>query len=175
MQQIIRYAEHKKYRQSLNAERTEQDPVRFANLKPVEATIQVNAGQAKEISKHLIGIFFEDINYGADGGLYAELVQNRDFEYTPTDRGNDQNWNSTHSWSVQGSDATLSIATENPIHPNNPHYAVFDVNAAEQTALMNAGFDGIALKKDEKYDFSLFGKVLEGKGGKVCGSWRWNR
>ena len=167
VQQIIRYAEHKKYRQSLNAERTEQDPVRFANLKPVEATIQVNAGQAKEISKHLIGIFFEDINYGADGGLYAELVQNRDFEYTPTDRGNDQNWNSTHSWSVQGSDATLSIATENPIHPNNPHYAVFDVNAAEQTALMNAGFDGIALKKDEKYDFSLFGKVLEGKGGKV--------
>lgn len=57
VQQIIRYAEHKKYRQSLNAERTEQDPVRFANLKPVEATIQVNAGQAKEISKHLIGIF----------------------------------------------------------------------------------------------------------------------
>ena len=43
VQQIIRYAEHKKYRQSLNAERTEQDPVRFANLKPVEATIQVNA------------------------------------------------------------------------------------------------------------------------------------
>ena len=167
VQQIIRYAEHKKYRQSLNAERTEQDPVRFANLKPVEATIQVNAGQAKEISKHLIGIFFEDINYGADGGLYAELVQNRDFEYTPTDRGNDQNWNSTHSWSVQGSDATLSIATENPIHPNNSHYAVFDVNAAEQTALVNAGFDGIALKKGEKYDFSLFGKVLEGKGGKV--------
>ena len=167
VQQIIRYAEHKKYRQSLNAERIEQDPVRFANLKPVEATIQVNAGQAKEISKHLIGIFFEDINYGADGGLYAELIQNRDFEYTPTDRGNDQNWNSTHSWSVQGSDATLSIATENPIHPNNSHYAVFDVNAAEQTALMNAGFDGIALKKGEKYDFSLFGKVLEGKGGKV--------
>lgn len=67
----------------------------------------------------------------------------------------------------QGSDATLSIATENPIHPNNSHYAVFDVNAAEQTALVNAGFDGIALKKGEKYDFSLFGKVLEGKGGKV--------
>ena len=74
VQQIIRYAEHKKYRQSLNAERTEQDPVRFANLKPVEATIQVNAGQAKEISKHLIGIFFEDINYGADGGLDRKSV-----------------------------------------------------------------------------------------------------
>ena len=168
VQQIIRYAEHKKYRQSLNAERTEQDPVRFANLKPVEATIQVNAGQAKEISKHLIGIFFEDINYGADGGLYAELVQNRDFEYTPTDRGNDQNWNSTHSWDMIGENfGTFSIETDAPLHPNNPHYAVLDVIESPGVGLRNAGFDGIALKKGEKYDFSLFGKVLEGKGGKV--------
>lgn len=168
VQQIIRYAEHKKYRQSLNAERTEQDPVRFANLKPVEATIQVNAGQAKEISKHLIGIFFEDINYGADGGLYAELVQNRDFEYTPTDRGNDQNWNSTHSWDMIGENfGTFSIETDTPLHPNNPHYAVLDVIESPGVGLRNAGFDGIALKKGEKYDFSLFGKVLEGKGGKV--------
>ena len=168
VQQIIRYAEHKKYRQSLNAERTEQDPVRFANLKPVEATIQVNAGQAKEISKHLIGIFFEDINYGADGGLYAELVQNRDFEYTPTDRGNDQNWNSTHSWDMIGENfGTFSIVTDAPLHPNNLHYAVLDVIESPGVGLRNAGFDGIALKKGEKYDFSLFGKVLEGKGGKV--------
>ena len=41
-----------------------------------------DAGRVKPISEHLIGIFFEDINYGADGGLYAELVQNRDFEYS---------------------------------------------------------------------------------------------
>ena len=106
-----------------------------------------------EIQPTMYGLFFEDINYAADGGLYAELIQNRDFEYALSDKeGNDPDWNSTHSWSVQGSDATLSIATENPIHPNNPHYAVFDVSAAEQTALVNAGFDGIALKKGEKYD-----------------------
>ena len=78
-----------------------------------------------------------------------------------TDRGNDQNWNSTHSWSVQGSDATLSTATENPIHPNNPHYAVFDVNAAEQTALSNPLANGIALKKGEKYNFCTLVKYLE--------------
>lgn len=70
---------------------------------------------AKPISEHLIGIFFEDINYSADGGLYAELIQNRDFEYAPTDRGNDRNWNSTHSWSVQGDGATLNIRTDAPI------------------------------------------------------------
>lgn len=164
---IIRFAEAKKYRQSLYAERTEQDPVRFANLKPVKADICVKADEAKPISDHLIGIFFEDINYAADGGLYAELVQNRDFEYAPTDRGNDQNWNSTHSWSVRGENGKLSIATENPIHPNNSHYAVFEVNMPAEVSLVNSGFDGIAVKKGEKYDFSFFSKMLEGKGGKM--------
>ncbi|WP_291530324.1 alpha-L-arabinofuranosidase C-terminal domain-containing protein [Bacteroides sp. UBA939] len=164
--QITRYAEAKKYRRTLYAERTEQDPVRFANLKPVEATICVKAGEAKSISSNLIGIFFEDINYAADGGLYAELIQNRDFEYTPTDRGDDRNWNSTHSWTLQGSDATLNIATDVPIHPNNSHYAVFEVNTPG-ASLMNTGFDGIALKKGEKYDFSLFSRVLATEGGKL--------
>lgn len=164
---IIRFAEAKKYRQSLYAERTEQDPVRFANLKPVKADICVKADEAKPISDHLIGIFFEDINYAADGGLYAELVQNRDFEYAPTDRGNDQNWNSTHSWSVRGENGKLSIATENPIHSNNSHYAVFEVNMPAEVSLVNSGFDGIAVKKGEKYDFSFFSKMLEGKGGKM--------
>ena len=167
VQQIIRYAEHKKYRQSLNAERTEQDPVRFANLKPVEATIQVNAGQAKEISKHLIGIFFEDINYGADGGLYAELVQNRDFEYSAKDGARDKNWNSTYAWSIQGTNAELSVSEDSPIHANNAHYAVLEVHRPG-AALVNNGFDGIAVKKGEKYDFSVFSKVLDDtKGGKV--------
>ena len=76
VQRVISFAEHKKYRQALHAERTEQDPVRFAGLKPVEATIEVETECAKTISKHLIGIFFEDINYAADGGLYAELKLN---------------------------------------------------------------------------------------------------
>ncbi len=149
------------------AERTEQDPVRFANLKPVKADICVKADEAKPISDHLIGIFFEDINYAADGGLYAELVQNRDFEYAPTDRGNDQNWNSTHSWRVRGENGKLSIATENPIHPNNSHYAVLEVNMPAEVSLVNSGFDGIAVKKGEKYDFSFFSRMLEGKGGKM--------
>lgn len=166
VEQIIRYAEQKKYRQSLNAERTEQDPVRFAGLKPVEATIEVKTNDAKSISNHLIGIFFEDINYAADGGLYAELIQNRDFEYTPTDRGNDQNWNSTHSWSVRGEDATLNIGTENPIHANNAHYAILEVNSPG-AALMNTGFDGIVLKAGEKYELSFFSKILSAKSGKV--------
>ena len=69
---MIRFAEHKMYRAQLNDERTEQDGVRFAGLKPVEVSVKVNGGKSKPISEHLIGIFFEDINYAADGGLYAE-------------------------------------------------------------------------------------------------------
>ena len=167
VEQLIRFAEHKKYRDIQNDERTEQDAVRFAGLKPVTATIKVEAGQTKSISEHLIGIFFEDINYAADGGLYAELVQNRDFEYSAKDGARDKNWNSTYAWSIQGNNAALSISTDNPIHPNNAHYAVLAVQQPG-AALMNSGFDGIAVKQGEKYDFSIFSKVLDQtKGGKV--------
>ena len=50
------------------------------------ATISVDVTKGKKISDHLFGIFFEDLNYAADGGLYAELIQNRSFEYSPADR-----------------------------------------------------------------------------------------
>ena len=167
VQRVISFAEHKKYRQALHAERTEQDPVRFAGLKPVEATIEVETECAKTISKHLIGIFFEDINYAADGGLYAELVQNRDFEYSSKD-GSHQGWDGTYAWAVKEGDAAaaVTIAAADPIHPNNPHYAVLE--ARPGVTLQNDGFDGISLKKGEKYDFSLFARVAPGsKGGKV--------
>lgn len=163
---LIRFAEHKKYRELQNNERTEQDGIRFAGLKPVTATIKVQADEVKPISEHLIGIFFEDINYAADGGLYAELVQNRDFEYSPKDGNRDKNWNSTYAWSIQGDNAAFTISEDSPIHSNNPHHAVLDIQEPG-AALVNAGFDGIAVKKGEKYDFSLFSKVIEGKGGKI--------
>lgn len=173
VQSIIRFAEAKKYRHSLNAERTEQDPVRFANLKPVEATIEVNAAEAKTISSHLIGIFFEDINYAADGGLYAELIQNRDFEYNPKDRGNDRNWNGLTAWDMVSPpgerdvvDAAMSIDTISPIHPNNAHYMDFYVQTIG-AGVCNVGFDGIPLKKGDKYDFSFFARYPKDKGGKV--------
>lgn len=163
---LIRFAGYQRYRQMQNNERTEQDAVRFSGLKPLEATIRVETEQTKTISNHLIGIFFEDINYAADGGLYAELVQNRDFEYSSKD-GSREGWDNTYAWAVKGEHASLSIATENPVHKNNPHYAVLDVQQPG-AALQNPGFDGIALKKGEKYDFSFFVRVPEsGKGGKV--------
>ena len=157
---------HGVYRSALNAqrgERAEHDAARFAGLQTVSARITVDEGRAKPISEDLIGVFFEDLNYAADGGLYAELVQNRDFEYSETDGNKDKSWNSRYAWSVEGKGMTFDVSTEQPVHPNNPHYAVLDV-AQPGGSFTNTGFDGIAVKEGEKYDFSLFARTPDGRG-----------
>lgn len=76
-----------------------------------------------EMSDTLYGLFFEDINYGADGGLYAELLQNRSFEYEDilnprtTDHYNGWGFNLTF-----GATGTAIVSTENPLNENNPTY-----------------------------------------------------
>src|SRR5688572_25151145 len=81
-------------------------------------------GDGKKISPNLFGLFFEDINYSADGGLYAELVQNRSFEYNPTDR---REWHPFSFWEYLTpgfSFGSIGIESSVPIHSNNPHYVV---------------------------------------------------
>src|SRR5437879_2266834 len=99
---------------------------------PINSTIidlQV-AGRSKPISPDLFGIFFEDLNYAADGGLYAELIQNRSFDYKATER---HTWNQLSFWEVvtrgEGK-GSVGIGEALPIHPNNPHYAFLDVREA---------------------------------------------
>ena len=165
VEQLFRYTGYKSYQQMLSEESTVQDTIRFAGLKPVNAVIRINTDKSKTISDHLIGIFFEDINYSADGGLYAELIQNRDFEYT-SGECDKKDWNALYSWRLQGNNTSLFIETAHPVHSNNPHYAILDVQEPG-AVLFNSGFDGIAVKKGEKYDFSLFAKMLDGKKGKL--------
>lgn len=152
-----------------NAERAIDDQKgRFRKLEPQTISIAVQEQNRKEISDKLIGIFFEDINYAADGGIYAELLQNRDFEYSSMD-GKD--WNSTSWWEAEG--LVFSVAEENPIHENNRHYAVLQLSSdksslkTENPSLSNLGWEGIPVKKGAKYDFSLFGRVPQGTSGKV--------
>ena len=160
--QLIKTYEGKLYKMEQYSESTARDSTRFADISKVTATITVQPELAKPISDLLFGVFFEDINYAADGGLYAELIQNRDFEYTPADKeGRDKQWNSTHSWTLQGTQSTFSIDSAAPVHINNSHYAVLDTKAPG-AVLSNAGFDGIAISKGEKYQLSLFSK-LKGK------------
>lgn len=155
------------YKNTLYSENSSTDSDRFASLKAIDATISVNASKGKKISDLLMGIFFEDINYAADGGLYAELIQNRDFEYALSDKeGHDKNWNSYKAWSLNGADATFLIDSISPIHPNNKHYASLQINRAG-AALVNEGFDGIVLKAGDKYNFSVFARTPESKKGKL--------
>lgn len=123
------------------------------------------AKNGKKISSDLFGLFFEDINYSADGGLYAELVQNRSFEYNPTERSE---WNPFSYWeyiSPGFSYGRVSVETSAPVHPNNPHYLVLDVEHVGKevkfvgisgVGLKNSGFDGMVVKEKDQYNFSMF-------------------
>ena len=76
-----------------------------------------------EMSDTLYGLFFEDINYGADGGLYAELLQNRSFEYedilNPKVADHYTGWGFNLAFGATG---TATVQTENPLNENNPTY-----------------------------------------------------
>ena len=128
--------------------------VLLKTAKNINATLKVDMNDVKDISPDLMGIFFEDISYAADGGLYAELIQNRDFEYTADDH---RDWNAQTAWRLEGSGTTWNIKTEAPIHKNNAHYS--NLKATQAGAkLINEGWDGIPLQKGKKYNLSLFTK-----------------
>ena len=97
------------------------------------------------------GLFFEDINHGADGGLYAELVKNRSFEFRP---------NHYTGWDVFGN---VELLSDGPFE-RNPHYVRLRGRGHSEkwTGLQNGGFFGIGLKKDAEYRFSVWARVAEG-------------
>lgn len=153
----------------LSAERMDGDGKRFANLTPtLNATLTIDPQKTKAISDKLMGVFFEDINYAADGGLYAEMVQNRDFEYSADDHAG---WQPTTAWSLSSTlpakggkaQSTISIKTDAPLSKNNPHYAVI----AKGDTLSNGGWGGMTASPMELFDFSVFLRSPEGKKNQV--------
>lgn len=130
-------------------------------VKQGEASIHLNvnvASKSVDIPKTFVGLFFEDINYAADGGLYAELVNNRSFEFGSWYGKYSQFSDYFYAWEVVGDIEgvlTHEQGTENPIHPNNPHYLRVNVEAAGHgIGIANTGFEGIAIKENEVYHFS---------------------
>ena len=132
-----------------------------------QKTMKAPAG-GKAISDELIGIFFEDISSAADGGLYAELLQNGSFEFNPGER---DGWGAGTAWKQirpGHSLGTLQVRMDNPIHPNNPTYMrlhtervkeYYDYKGWKGFGIENTGFNGISVKAGEKYDFSAFFRI----------------
>ncbi|MFA7359247.1 MAG: hypothetical protein WCZ67_08150, partial [Bacteroidales bacterium] len=110
------------------------------------------------MSQDLVGVFFEDINYAADGGLYAELVQNRSFEYYVVDGYTSMG--PLTAWSgVQegGASVALSVVGNQPLNQHNTKCLKLLINNQGTAAgVKNTGFDGIALEENEYYDFSIY-------------------
>jgi len=125
----------------------------------------------KMISDELLGIFFEDISSSADGGLYAELIQNGSFEYSPAEK---DGWGPGTAWRQMRpghSLGLLEVRMDQPLHPNNPTYMrlnvervkeYYDYNGWKGFGIQNDGFDGISVKAGEKYDFSIFLRNQDG-------------
>jgi alpha-N-arabinofuranosidase len=106
------------------------------------------------IYRSMFGIFFEDINFGADGGLYPELVKNRSFEFQEPLTG----WHEVLGLSSKGLDSPkgeLSVRTEDPLNQANPHYLRVRVYAPGY-AFYNTGFRGIGVESGAEYRFSAY-------------------
>lgn len=110
------------------------------------------------IQNTMYGIFFEDINFGADGGLYAEMVENRSFEFPQKLMG----------WNTFGN---VTVNDVDPAFRRNPHYVTLESagHSEKRTGIENRGFFGMGVKKDMKYDFSVYARLhlLNGKAAKI--------
>lgn len=103
-----------------------------------------------KVQPTMYGIFFEDINYAADGGLYAELIKNRSFEFPDHYLG----------WKVFGN---IQLKNDGPFE-KNPHYVRlgYSGHSDKFTGLENEGFFGIGYEKDADYRFSVWARVPDG-------------
>ncbi|HSU53398.1 MAG TPA: hypothetical protein VLT36_05005 [Candidatus Dormibacteraeota bacterium] len=116
------------------------------------ATLTVAADRPGHlISPTLFGIFFEDINCSADGGLYAELVRNRNFEDS----------DAPDYWKAADADTTtLSVDSTVPVTPQNPHSLKVVTHARNQKrrGVINEGFWGMAVEKGQTYELTFFAR-----------------
>ncbi len=120
----------------------------------VDAKITVDATtRGVDINPNMVGLFFEDINYAADGGLYAELVQNRSFEAVNAQWDGNPKAIPDYCWSVVASNYEFS--SEVPLNQNNTTYLKLN-NPQALESFSNTCYSGFPVKAGEKFDFSFF-------------------
>ena len=128
-------------------------------------TINLDVDASRTITKiqpTMFGLFFEDINFAADGGLYAEMIKNRSFEFDKPLMGWEQPNTKRSSLNKESGSATpIEIAA------NNTNFCRVEINNAAGYALINEGFRGMGVKKDAKYNLSLKALNQEGNIKKI--------
>lgn len=130
---------------------------------PIQLTYDISAG-GKPVSPTLYGIFFEDINHAAEGGLYGELIRNRSFE------------DSLHGWELSaapGSDGTMQLHTGgllNTVQKNCLKVTAGKTAPAAKLSIMNTGFWGINVVDKNRYELNFFAKAAPGFTGSVTAS-----
>jgi alpha-N-arabinofuranosidase len=126
-----------------------------------DSEITIIAGKpVSDVQKTMWGVFFEDINFAADGGLYAELVKNRSFEFSLPLMG----------WKLvrEKGDGRVMASFYSPANQGNPRFLTIVVDTPDGAyGLSNEGFRGMGIKKDLKYSFSFSAKVTSGSGLRI--------
>ena len=117
---------------------------------PITLTVRTDQPGAR-INPAMWGIFFEDINFGADGGLYAELVKNRSFDFPEALMG----W---QTYTKRGGAGSARVEQEKPVSPQNPNYLRLNSGGSWGFGVVNEGFRGIGLKRGEKYALSFYAR-----------------
>ncbi|GAB7191828.1 alpha-L-arabinofuranosidase C-terminal domain-containing protein [Kineococcus sp. NUM-3379] len=121
------------------------------------------AARGAEIDDTMYGVFYEDINYAADGGLYAELVRNRSFEFLPVDRAG---WNGLTAWTptaaVGGSGTATTVDDAARLNERNRTHLKLSLTSPEGGwyGVSNSGYNtGVPLKAGARYDFSVWART----------------
>ncbi len=134
-------------------------------LTAIAATVAVNAAAYQldiatdrpgaPIQPTMYGLFFEDINYAADGGLYAELVKNRSFEFPQHFMG----------WQTSGN---VTLLDDGPFE-RNPHYVRLSPagHPHKRTAIVNEGYFGVTMREGEEYRFSVWARNAGNTPGRI--------
>ena len=106
------------------------------------------------------GIFFEDINHAADGGLYGEMIRNRAFEFSPMDNPSYQALTAWKRIEEGGASVSSFVSNKSPFSKRNPNYLILEINkAGTRAGIKNLGYNsGIAVKENESYNFSCYAK-----------------
>ncbi len=107
-----------------------------------------------DVSDVLNGLFFEDINHGADGGLYSELLENNSFEFK----------DSLESWKGDaGTDGSFKVIKDKPLNENNTSYLEIASTDNSKVSIVNDGYKGINIEKGKMYDFYFFANNRDSK------------